>query len=287
MTTNDPRTAVAPRQGAGPGRVVAIVASVFLLLIGGCLVLGGGVLMAVFGKDGQVASEKNPVATPTAAVVTDVASIRDASDLADALGTPVVMLAADGGNASGLFLGIGPAAEVDSYLAGVAIDQAVDFTVDPYSLELARRDGAETTADPPTQQDFWVASGTGATGLDLSWAVQNGDYRAVLMNADGTAGVQARLSIGVGLDGMFGLSLGLLIGGAVLIAVAVALLVVTRPRRQQLPAYAYPPPAGNGPVAGPVPPIGQAPPAVPEGLAAPAEPPPLAERVPPAREPRP
>ena len=132
MTTNNPRTAVAPRQGAGPGRVVAIVASVFLLLIGGCLVLGGGVLMAVFGKDGQVASEKNPVATPTAAVVTDVASIRDASDLADALGTPVVMLAADGGNASGLFLGIGPAAEVDSYLAGVAIDQAVDFTVDPY-----------------------------------------------------------------------------------------------------------------------------------------------------------
>jgi hypothetical protein len=290
MTTNDPRTAVAPRKGAGPGRVAAIVGSVFLLLIGGCLVLGGGVLMAVFGDDGQVASAKNPVTTPTAAVVTDVASIRDASDLADALGTPIVMFAADGGNASGLFVGIGRAAEVDAYLAGVEIDQAVDLEVDPYSLDLARRDGPETTADPPAQQDFWVESGTGATGIDLSWPVQDGDYRAVLMNADGAAGVQSQLSVGVGIARMFGLSLSLLIGGAVLILAAIALLVATRPRRQPLPAYAYPPPAGNGPVTGLEPPTGQAPPAAtvpPDGPAMPAEPvPPLAERVPPAREPR-
>jgi hypothetical protein len=296
MTTNNPPMATAPSRGAGPGRVLAITAAVFLLIIGGSLVLGGGVLMAVFGADGQAATAKNPVTTPTAAVVTDVASIRDASDLANALGTPIVTLNADGGNASGLFVGIGPAAAVDEYLSGVEIDQAVDFDVDPYSLDLARRSGTETSADPPTQQDFWVASGTGATGLDLSWPVADGDYRAVLMNADGAAGVQSRLSIGVGLDGMFGLSLGLLIGGAVLIFIAVALLVVTRRRPQPLAApgaYAYPPPTGNGPATTAAPPLGNGPAtgtASPAGNGptkgnAPTEHVPPAETVPPAREP--
>jgi hypothetical protein len=285
MTTNDPPTATATRQG--PGRVLAIVAAVLLLVVGGSLVLGGGVLLAVFGEDGEAATARNPVATPTAAVVTDVASIRDASDLADALGTPVVTLAGGGGNASGLFVGIGPAAAVDQYLSGVEIDQAVDFEVDPYSLDLARRGGIETTADPPTQQDFWVASVTGPTGLYLSWPIQDGDYRAVVMNADGTAGVQSRLSIGVGLDGMFGLSLGLLIGGAVLLLAAVVLIVVVtrrRPRSPQAPGgYASPPPAGNGSA------TGTAAPATGNGPLAESavltEPP--AEPVPPMREPRP
>src|ERR1700741_336394 len=81
MTTmNSPPAAAAPRrQGAGPGRVVAIVAAVFLMLIGVLLAVGGTVLMATFGTDGEINSARPPVATPTAAVVTDIASVRDAS----------------------------------------------------------------------------------------------------------------------------------------------------------------------------------------------------------------
>ncbi len=275
MTTNNPP--VAPRrQGGGAGRVLAIVSAVFLLLIGAGLAIGGGALMAVFGTDSEISSPRNPVTTPTAAVVTDIAVIRDTSEVADALGTPVAKVAAEGGNASGLFVGIGPAVAVDRYLAGVEIDQAVDFDVDPYALDLSRRDGAETTADPPTDQDFWVASANSATGIELSWPIQDGNYRMVLMNADGAADVQSQVSIGLGLGSMFGVALGMLIGGVLLIAVAIALLVFTRPRRLP-PAPAYPggypaagPPTGTptGPPAGP--PAGAAPPSAPP--TAPAQP---------------
>jgi hypothetical protein len=252
------------RQGTRPGRVIAIVAAVFLLLIGAALAIGGGALMAVFGTDGEASTAKAPVTTSTAAVVTDITEIRNTNDVADALGTPITSFAADGGNASGLFVGIGPASDVDRFLSGVAIDQVVDLSVDPYSLDLSRRDGPQTTASPPADQKFWVASASGTTGLDLSWQVQDGDYRVVLMNVDGAAGVQSQLGIGLGLSGMFGLALGLLIGGAVLIVLAIALLVFTRPR---LAPPAYPggyPPAGNGPPragAGAAPQTGYGPPA--------------------------
>jgi hypothetical protein len=249
------------RRAAGPGRTLAIVAAVFLVLIGLSLAVGGAAVMAVFGTDGEITSSQHPVVTPTAAVVTDIAAIRDTSDVADALGTPVARLTADGGNASGLFVGIGPAAEVDAYLSGVEIDQAVNFEVDPYQLDLSRQDGTETTAAPPADQNFWVASGTGAD-IDVSWAVADGDYRAVLMNADGAAGVDSRLGIGVGLGSIFGIGLGLVLGGAVLVVVAIALLVVTRPRTQPPagPTFAYPA-AGNGPLSGTAGPAGYPPPA--------------------------
>jgi hypothetical protein len=274
MTTNNPPAVAPRRRGAGPGRVLAIVAAVILILIGACLAFAGTVLMVTFGSDGQVSSAKHPVASPTAAVITDVAAIRATSEMADVLGTPEVNFSADGGNASGLFVGIGRVADVDRYLAGVEIDQATDFELNPYVLTLARRDGIRTTAPPPTEQDFWVASATGTGGVDLSWAAQDGNYRVVLMNADGAAGVDSQLSVGVGLSGMFGLSLGLLIGGVVLILVAIALLVATRPRRVQFPtgppyaprtgpaptgpAPAWPPPAGTAAPAWPPAPTGPA-----------------------------
>jgi hypothetical protein len=249
-----------PIRPAGPGRVLAIVAAVFLLLIGLSLAVGGAAVMAVFGTDGEISSGRQPVVSPTAAVVTDIAAIRDTSEVADALGTPVARLAADGGNASGLFVGIGLAAEVDAYLSGVEIDQAVNFELDPYRLDLSRQEGTDTTAAAPADQDFWVASGTGAD-VDVSWAVADGDYRAVLMNADGAAGVDSRLGVGVGLGSIFGIGLGTLIGGVVLIAVAIALLVFTRPRRMPPagPTFAYP--AGNGPPGATAGPAGYPPPA--------------------------
>jgi len=279
MTTNNP--SVAPRrQNAGAGRVLAIVAAVFLLLIGGCLAVSGAALMAVFGTDSEISTSRNPVATPTAAVVTDIAAIRDTSDVADALGTPVAKVAGDGGNSSGLFVGVGPAVEVDRYLAGVEIDQAVDFEVDPYSLSLSRRSGTETAADPPTAQDFWVASANSPTGVELSWPIQDGNFRMVLMNADGAAGVQSQLSVGLGLGSMFGVALGMLIGGVVLIGLAVALLVFTRPRR--LPAAPGDP--GGGPADGNGTLSGAAAPAQ-SGLAPPAGSVPVDRSTPPAAPP--
>jgi hypothetical protein len=258
MTMNSPTV---PRQGAGAGRVIAVVSAVLLLIIGACVLISGVALMALFGTNGEISSAKHPVASPTAAVVTDIAAIRNTSDVADALGTPEATFAANGGNAAGLFIGVGPAAAVDRYLAGVEHDQVVDFDLDPYRLDLSRQPGTGTTPAAPVDQDFWVASASGTGDIDVRWQVRDGDYRMVLMNADGAAGIQSQLGVGLGLSGMFVLSLGLLIGGLVVIGLAVMLLVLTSPgRRSRGFAGGYVPPGGSGPRPAPLPPMGNGPP---------------------------
>jgi hypothetical protein len=122
-----------------------------------------------------------------AAVVTDAGTITNTSEAARVLGSPTLRLRVDGGNAAGLFVGIGPAADVDRFLQGVAIDQAADLDLDPFALSLTRREGT-AVAPVPSSQAFWVASATGRGATDLTWSVRDGDYRVVVMNADGNPG---------------------------------------------------------------------------------------------------
>ncbi|QRP49278.1 hypothetical protein [Amycolatopsis sp. FDAARGOS 1241] len=208
-----------------PARVVVIVLSVVVLVVGVCLAVGGGVLLLIFGTNGQLRSGQHAVSTPTVALVTDTAQVADSTSLTRALGAPSVTVHATGGNSSGLFIGIGPAAEVDRYLAGAAIEQARNFDLDPFSVGSARVNGA-LVVRPPATQTFWVASGS--TGL--TWRIRDSSYRAVVMNADGSAGVNAQLDVTLALPRLFGYALGFFIGGVVLIVVAVLALALGRPR---------------------------------------------------------
>ncbi|MFI5614323.1 hypothetical protein [Amycolatopsis sp. NPDC051903] len=208
-----------------PARVAVIVLSIVVLVVGVCLAIGGGVLLLIFGTNGQLRSGQHAVSTPTVALVTDTAQVTDSTSLTRFLGAPSVTVHATGGNTSGLFLGIGPAAEVDRYLAGAAIEQARDFDLAPFSANSTRVNGA-LTVRPPATQPFWVASGS----TDLTWQLRDGDYRAVVMNADGSAGVNAQLDVTLSLPRLFGYALGFFIGGVVLVVVAVLALALGRPR---------------------------------------------------------
>jgi hypothetical protein len=170
------------------------------------------------------------VSTATAAIVTDTDPVTNTSRVADVLGAPTLRLQVDAGNTAGLFVGVGPAADVDRYLQGVAIDQATDFNLDPYQLQLTRRDGV-ASAPAPSSQGFWVASVTTRGVTDLTWTIRDGDYRVVLMNADGSPGVDTQLGIGIGLPRMFGLAMTLFAGGLVLLLAGVLALALGRPRR--------------------------------------------------------
>jgi hypothetical protein len=227
-------SATIPRTGRTPARTTTIVLAVIALVIGVVVALAGGVLLLVFGRDGNLSSSRYPVSSPTAAVVTDTAAITETSRVARVLGTPTLRLQVDGGNAAGLFVGIGPAADVDRYLQGVAVDQATDVDLDPYRMTLTRRDGT-ATAPAPATQGFWVASATAHGVTDLSWTVRDGDYRVVLMNADGVAGLNSELGAGIGLPRMFSFAMAMFAGGLVLVLAGVLVLVLGRPRRSREP----------------------------------------------------
>jgi hypothetical protein len=218
-------------------RVVLIVLGAVLLVIGALAAIGGGALMALFGSNDTLSSGAQHVVTLTRALVSPAGSIQGASGAQTVVGNARLRLTATPtGGGHQLFLGIGPASAVDRYLRGVSHAEATDVSVSPFNLTLARH-GGTVIPPPPGSQSFWVARASG-THPALTWTVTSGSYRLVVMNTDAAAPVNFTGSLDLTIPHSFGIGIGLLIGGIVLIVLAIALIVLgarTRPKSRPIP----------------------------------------------------
>jgi len=246
-------------------KVVLIVLGALLLVIGALAAIGGGALMALFGSNNTLSSGVQNVSTPTRALVSPAGSIQGESGAQTVLGSVRLRITATPtGAGHQLFLGIGPASAVDRYLSGVSYDVATDVSVSPFHLTLARH-GGTATPPPPGSQSFWVAKASG-NHPTLTWTVTSGSYQVVVMNTDASAPVAFAGGLDLTIPHSFAIGLGLLIGGIVLILIAITLIVLgarTRARPQSRPvpdpaagALARPGPTGcldrtRGPDPGP------------------------------------
>jgi hypothetical protein len=205
----------------------------FVALIAAAAMTAGitGVVLDQTQRDdeGFVMSATETYSTSTYALVSDVITIDGPGVewdklLDDLVGDVKVRSVSD----EAVFVGIGPTDEVTEYLRGVRYEQVGDLA-EPSGTVVPGRD---RPADPAAQ-DFWVASSTGAGEQTLRWNVQDGDWRAVVMTDDGSRPVEAELAIGAEVPDLLGISLGLLAGGGVLLALAgVALVVAVRGSRR-------------------------------------------------------
>jgi hypothetical protein len=216
----------APRKRGGNAQVVAIVVGAVLTVAGlGFGAAGGGVL-AVFGSDGTVSSGTHEISTPTAALVSEPADLGGTSDVADVLGNPRVRLSvASSTPGKGVFVGIGPAEQVDDYLTGAPVDEVTDFDVDPFKIQRDTRFGTKRLT-APGKQSFWVARDEGVAAATLRWKVRDGNYRVVVMNADGSRDVRTKGDVGVTVPRAPDFAWALLGGGFVLLIGGVAATVV-------------------------------------------------------------
>jgi hypothetical protein len=207
-------------------RIIAIVLGALLALGGLAVSATGGLLFGVVGSDGTVDSGSHSISTSRAALVSSVADLSDVSDVADIVGDPRLRLTAKATDVTGgLFIGIGPATQVDRYLASVPVDEVTDFDIDPFKLERKPHAGSKRP-EPPAGQAFWVATGTGRDTATLRWKVRDGDYRLVLMNADGSRGVDADGDVGLTLPHVSRVAWLLVGGGALLLLGGVAAIVI-------------------------------------------------------------
>ena len=195
-----------------------MVVGAVVALLGTVLAVIGGVLLGLFGSDGTVTSGSQSLSTSRAALVSSAADFRDLGGLAEVAGDPRLRVTATG-REQDIFVGIGPAAQVDRYLASVPVDEVTDFEVDPFELTRRPRAGSKRPA-PPAGQGFWLVEASGHDAATLRWDVRDGDYRLVLMNADGSVGVKADGEVGVTLPltsaiawWLLGVGLVLLLGG--------------------------------------------------------------------------
>jgi hypothetical protein len=218
-------------------RVVLFVVGGVLLVIGVLAAIAGGALMAFFGSNDTLSSGVQQVLTPTRALVSEAGSIQGASGAQTVVGSVRLHITATPTGAGHLlFVGIGPAGAVDRYLNGVSHDVATDVSVTPFHLTVARQ-GGTATPPPPESQSFWVAKASG-NHPTLTWTVTNGSYRVVVMNTDAAAPVAFAGGLDLTIPHSFAIGIGLLIGGIVLVLIAIVLIVLgarARPQSRPVP----------------------------------------------------
>lgn len=216
------------------GRTVPVVVGAALATVGTVLALGGGGVLAIAGTDGSLKSGSHEFATPTSALVSEVATIKYTEGVATLVGHPTVrtsLHAAAGG--PDVFVGVGRASDVDRYLQTAPVDRVTDFEVDPFTITKEPQPGS-ATPKPPASQSFWVSRSSGRAPA-IDWKVRDGDYRLVVMNADGSRRVVTDASFELKIPHLSTIALVGLLVGLGMIGAAVALLVpsIGGPRSQE------------------------------------------------------
>jgi hypothetical protein len=85
--------------------------------------------------------------------------------------------------------------DVERYLAGTEHATLTHLDTSPFRATTEAVSGDRAPSDPAAQ-DIWSASTSGTGTQSLEWDVEDGDWSAVVMNADGSPGVDVRASAG-------------------------------------------------------------------------------------------
>jgi hypothetical protein len=215
----------APYHAGDAARTGRLIGGGALATVGAVLALGGGAILALGGSDGQFSSGQRDVSTSTSALVSKVASINNTADVTDVLGQPRIKIAADSMNGErNVFIGVGPKADVDRYLAGAQVDRVNDFEIDPWSLDKTRVEGT-AKPKPPATQSFWVAKSSGSSAA-IDWKVRDGRYRVVVMNADGSRGVQTESEFSVQVPHLASAAIAMLVVGLIVVGGGIVLMAI-------------------------------------------------------------
>jgi hypothetical protein len=215
------------------GRIALLVVGALLALLGFGMAVGGGALWLVHGTqrdaDGYFTSSTQRYVSTGYAITSqelDLGGGGDAAWAADLGDLARVRVTGQGAAPAGrpLFIGIGPRAAVEAYLAGVPRSEVDDVDFDPFRARYLDVPGTRAPG-PPAAQGFWVARAAGPGAQTLEWDVRGGTWMLVVMNATPVRGVAADLGFGVKVDVLLPIAIGLLVVGLVLLGAGVTMVV--------------------------------------------------------------
>jgi uncharacterized protein DUF4389 len=238
----EPEVSSAPPEPPQPpswtaGRIVTVVIGSLLLVCGTGAAAGGTALLAAdqAGRDadGFLGTPTRQFTSSGYALVFDPVELSDdagAVDLGSVLGD--LRVRAAGQDVNGVFVGIGPAVDVERYLGTVERGRVVDITDDGRVVQQRLAGGAPAT--PPARQPFWAASAAGPGEQQLVWRATDGRWSVVVMNAGATRPVVADLSAAVTAPALRWVWIGLLIGAGVALLIGALLVAVAVPRSSRV-----------------------------------------------------
>ena len=197
MPDHTPHT---PAQRRSGGRIGAIIAGVVAAILAiGFIAAGALLLWGDSEKDAQgyLSTGKDRYAASTYALASDnldidldgAGWIMDRDDLGK------VRLKVESSAGKPVFVGIARTSDVSDYLRSTAYTAVTDVDYSPFQASY-REHGGDGRPALPADQDFWAASAHGSGTQSVAWDVEDGNWSIVVMNADGSRGVDADISAG-------------------------------------------------------------------------------------------
>lgn len=215
----------APSPPLSGSRLAVVIAGSLIALLATLLLMAGAGVYWADGKkddDGFFSTRSERFVTTTYAL---------ASDDLDVSGIPLgedrygkVRLKVQSKSGKPVFAGIARSRDVDAYLDGASHATLTDVDFSPFEASY-RTSRGERQPGRPDAQSIWAASAQGTGTQTLDWDVEDGKWSVVLMNADGSTGVDAGVSAGVNIPFLDDIGLWLWIAAAVLLALGGALFV--------------------------------------------------------------
>jgi hypothetical protein len=213
------------------GKSIALVVTGALATIfaAGLLAIGG---LALYGdsqkdSDGYLSTDTHQFEAGTRALATenlDVdldggGGVLDSGDFGEA------RVQVDSRGDKPVFVGIARTSDVEDYLAGVSHSTLTDVSTSPFEADYDHHAGSR---DPlaPADANIWAATQQGTGKQTLNWEVADGDWSVVVMNADGSAGVDADISAGAEVPFLDEIGWTAIGSGGFVLVVGVALLVM-------------------------------------------------------------
>jgi hypothetical protein len=235
MTATTPLTPTIPRESFGAGRVLMLVLGSLLAILALAFLAGGGAgvwAQSQRDADGYFTTSAHTFKSAGYAVATDNLDIGTSGPewLFDDHFAQVRITASGTNSSAPIFIGIGPTAEINRYLAGVPHDQIADIEADPFSASYQTVKGSSKPAAPGAQT-FWRARATGAGSQTLTWPVESGQWSVLAMNADGSRSVSVEAKFGARVPSLRWLTIGLFAAAGVLILGSGALIYFALRRR--------------------------------------------------------
>jgi hypothetical protein len=197
MHENTPYSPVSRRSG---GRIASIVAGgVAAILAIGFIAAGAILLWGDSKKDdqGYLSTGKHRYAASTYALASDNLDVNldgagwiiDRNDLGN------VRLSVKSSAGKRVFVGVAHTSDVSDYLRGTSYTSVTDVDYSPFNASY-RDHGDDRRPALPADQGFWAASAHGSGTQTLAWDLEDGDWSIVVMNADGSRGVDTDISAG-------------------------------------------------------------------------------------------
>ncbi len=188
-----------------------LIAAIVALSVGATCGVIGGIVAASNGPDRWFGTGFTDVGTRTHALVANPDDISDDDEDDRTDGSSKIRVGRRNSYAAGfepsggtVFLGVGPAADVERYLDGVAREYITDIDRSPLQLDTDVVEGTRSPA-PPGEEEFWVEQASGVQRQQIKWRIAE-DQLLVVMRANGDPNVAGEIAFGSGMEYFMGLA---------------------------------------------------------------------------------